>query len=128
VETTRTTEGPVAGDGRRIRRVYLEQGQGWPPEDRWQLCRHCGARTLRGYLRCSQCGESLRDRDERPRFQVLGEYTDRVSEGEDVGAVSDYLHQQGYLAGPQVDTALRRRRRRLWRRMRRARGKTAILR
>ncbi len=124
VETTRTTEGPVEQDGRRVRRVYLEDRNDWPPEDRWQLCRRCGARTVRGYLHCSQCGEALRDKDERPRFQVLGEYTDRVSDGEDVAAVSDYLHQQGYLTGPQVNTALKRRRRRQWRRMRRARGTT----
>ena len=125
MEPTRTTERPVQQDGRRIRRVCLEHREApelerpEAPEYRWRSCQQCGAQTLRGYLRCSQCGQVLPGGDDRPQLLGMSEFTEQVAEGQDMPAVSDYLHDNRYLLGPRVGTALRRRRRRLWRRLRR---------
>ena len=67
-------------------------------------CRNCGKPNRPGRRYCDDCGGNLRP--PKPRAEIVGEWDDEVSEGERPEAVSEYLHRQGYMVGPQLSTSL----------------------
>jgi hypothetical protein len=84
------------------------------------VCPRCQHRNHAGTERCEACWEEL-FRHARARLRTVGEFSKRVTRGEDMPEVTRCLRSHGYPIGASPETVWRRRRRQEAREARRRR-------
>jgi uncharacterized paraquat-inducible protein A len=82
------------------------------------ICPRCEHRNPSGQGRCLACREEL-FRHARERLRAVGEFSKRVTRGEDMPEVTRYLRANGYPIGESPEKSWRRRRRQVAREIRR---------